>query len=111
VEDWSGLRGGQKALKFSNPSDEIRAASPCYEIPLSRVRFPSASNTGPRFFRGFVILWGRVVHPLCSSRPGSGDASATRRRPRKTSRAVARGHLDRDGDAHAGCQNVEPDIG
>jgi hypothetical protein len=38
--DSGGLLIRPKALGFSNPSDERRAASPAYEMPLARVRIP-----------------------------------------------------------------------
>jgi len=68
AEESSGQRRGQKAVVFSNPTDERRAASPCYEIPLSRVQIPSPARNFARLRAWYRESWSQSDSPGAARR-------------------------------------------
>ena len=68
--DWSTPPG---SAYLGPVVDGVSDATPLVdrrEIPttmvVSTASIPGASTMRPRFFRGLVVLWGAVVHPLCN---------------------------------------------
>jgi hypothetical protein len=75
--DGNGLPGGATRRGPGRQTGCLSAQRP--SRPSGRLgSIPGASTTGPRFFRGRVVLRGRVLRRLCSSDPTSPMTSRRR---------------------------------